>query len=166
MEVDPAELIRSMRAFVGLSQEQLATRAGMAQSAVSNYENGRKVPTLATLERLARAAGAELDLSYVPARTARRVTLATLHLRRGEIEAACARHGASRPRVFGSVARGDARVDSDIDLLVDLQPGRTLLDIAALHDELVELLGHEVDVLTSGAIRGRLAHIADEAVAI
>ena len=39
-----------------------------------------------------------------------------------------------------------------------------MFDVAALHDELVELLGHDVDVLTSGAVRGRLAHIADEAV--
>lgn len=68
--------------------------------------------------------------------------------------------------MFGSVARGEARPDSDIDLLVDIEPGRTLFDIAALHDELVALLGHEVDVLTSGAVKGRLAHVADEAVAI
>ncbi len=65
---------------------------------------------------------------------------------------------------FGSVAKGESRVDSDIDLLVDLEPGRTLFDVAALHDELVELLGYAVDVLTSGAVRGRLAHVADEAV--
>lgn len=166
MEVEAAELIRSMRTRIGLSQQQLATRAGMAQSAVSNYENRRKLPTLDTLDRLAQAADAVLDLSYTPVGSARRVTMATLHRRRREIEAACARHGASRPRVFGSVARGEARPDSDIDLLVDIEPGRTLFDVAALHDELVELLGHEVDVLTSGAVKGRLAHVADEAVAI
>ena len=62
------------------------------------------------------------------------------------------------------MARGKADVGSDIDILVDLEPRRTLFDVAALHDELVELLGHDVDVLTSGAVRGRLAHIADEAV--
>ncbi len=66
--------------------------------------------------------------------------------------------------MFGSVASGKARADSDIDLLVDLEPGRTLFDVAALHDELVELLGHEVDVLTSGAVRGTLSRVADNAV--
>lgn len=66
--------------------------------------------------------------------------------------------------MFGSVASGKARADSDIDLLVDLEPGRTLFDVAALHDELVELLGHEVDVLTSGAVRGALSRVGDEAV--
>jgi predicted nucleotidyltransferase len=164
MEVGADELIRSMRARAGLSQQELASRAHMAQSAVSNYENGRKAPSLATLDRLARAAGVELDISYTPAAKSRRVTLASLRKRRAEIEAACARHGASRPRVFGSVARGESRADSDIDLLIDIAPGRTLFDVAALHDELVELLGQEVDLLTAGAVRGRLAHIAGEAV--
>lgn len=166
MEVGADELIRSMRARAGLSQQELASRAHMAQSAVSNYENGRKAPSLATLDRLARAAGVELDISYTPAANSRRVTLASLRKRRAEIETACARHGASRPRVFGSVARGESRVGSDIDLLVDIEPGRTLFDVSALHDDLVELLGHEVDVLTSGAVRGQLAHIANEAVAL
>jgi len=71
MEIDAAELIRSMRTRIGLSQQQLATRAGMAQSAVSNYENRRKLPTLDTLDRLARAADAVLDLSYTPVGSAR-----------------------------------------------------------------------------------------------
>jgi predicted nucleotidyltransferase len=66
--------------------------------------------------------------------------------------------------VFGSVATGQTHANSDIDLLVDLEPGRTLFDVAALHDELVELLGYEVDVLTSGAVRGTLSRVADEAV--
>jgi uncharacterized protein len=117
-----------------------------------------------TLARLAKAAGGVLDLSFAEVRSPSRVTLASVRRHRREIEAACRRHGASNPRVFGSVAGGNATVHSDIDLLVDLEPRRTLIDVAALHDELVELLGHEVDVLTAGAVRGRLAHIADEAV--
>ncbi len=136
----------------------------MAQSAISNYEGGRKAPSLATLERLAKAAGFALDLSLTEARPANTVTLASLRRRRREIEAVCSRHGASNPRVFGSVARGRADAGSDIDILVDLEPRRTLFDVASLVDELVELLGHDVDVVTSGAIRGRLAHVVDEAV--
>lgn len=163
-DADPAALVRSLRSNAGLSQHELAVRAGMAQSAISNYESGRKVPSLTTLARLAEAVGVALDVSFAPVRYPRKVTLASLRRRRRAIEAACMRHGATRPRVFGSVARGESGGDSDIDLLVDLEPGRTLFDVAALHDELVELLGHDVDVLTSGAVRGRLAHIADEAV--
>lgn len=138
----------------------------MAQSAISTYERGRKVPSIATLERLAAAAGVGLDISYSTLPARRPLTLAVLRRRRRAIEAACRRHGATHPRVFGSFALGTATADSDVDLLVDLEPGRTLLDVAALHDELADLLGRDVDVLTSGAVRGRLAHIADEAVSL
>ncbi|MEE9295488.1 MAG: nucleotidyltransferase family protein [Phycisphaerae bacterium] len=63
-----------------------------------------------------------------------------------------ARHGAGNVRVFGSCARGDAGSDSDIDLLVDLEPGRTLLDHVGLWQELQELLGRKVDVVVEGGI--------------
>lgn len=163
-QVDSAELVRALRMRTGLSQHEFALQADMAQSAISNYESGRKVPSLKTLTRLARAAGGTLNVTFSPGRAQQRVTLASLRKKRDVIEATCSRHGASNPRVFGSVAAGTALGDSDIDLLVDLEPGRNLFDVAALHDELVELLGHEVDVLTSGAVRGRLAHVAEDAV--
>ena len=63
-----------------------------------------------------------------------------------------ARHGARNIRVFGSVARGDDHSDSDLDLLVDVEPGRTLLDVIALEQDLQELLGRRVDVLTEGGL--------------
>ena len=62
------------------------------------------------------------------------------------------RHGARSPAVFGSIARGDARDDSDIDLLVDMESGRTLLDLVALSRELEERLGRPVDVVTKGGL--------------
>jgi uncharacterized protein len=55
-------------------------------------------------------------------------------------------------RVFGSLARGQARPDSDIDILVKLDPGRSLLDIIAIKQDLEDLVGYEVDVVTEGAI--------------
>lgn len=67
---------------------------------------------------------------------------------------ACARHGAGEVRVFGSVARGEDRADSDIDLLVELEEGRTLLDLERLQVELADLLGGPVDVGTPGMLRG------------
>ncbi len=57
-----------------------------------------------------------------------------------------ARHGANKVRVFGSVARGEAQPDSDIDFLVEMDEGRSLLDLVALEQDLEELLGRKVEV--------------------
>jgi uncharacterized protein len=59
---------------------------------------------------------------------------------RTKILAAAARHGATNVRVFGSVARGDADAASDVDFLVDFEPGRSLLDLASLLVDLEDLL--------------------------
>jgi predicted nucleotidyltransferase len=59
---------------------------------------------------------------------------------------------ATRVRVFGSVARGTARPDSDLDLLIDLEPGRHLLHLVAIKQDLEDLLGREVHVVTEPAI--------------
>jgi len=66
------------------------------------------------------------------------------------------RHGARNVRVFGSVARGSADAESDIDFLVDLEPGRSLLDLGGLLMELQELLGRRVDVVTERGLRERI----------
>jgi hypothetical protein len=72
--------------------------------------------------------------------------------KRQEILRVAARHGARNLRVFGSFARGEAGAESDIDFLVDLEPGRDLLDLAGLAADLRELLGRKVDVLTEPSI--------------
>ena len=74
-----------------------------------------------------------------------------VHFRR-EILDMAARHGVHNIRVFGSVLRGDDRPGSDLDLLVDVEPGRTLLDVIAFEQDLQELLGRRVDVLTEGGL--------------
>lgn len=61
-------------------------------------------------------------------------------------------HGARNPRVFGSFARGEARPTSDIDVLVDMEPGRSLLDLVGLEQDLCDLFGRRVDVVTEGGI--------------
>ena len=68
--------------------------------------------------------------------------------KRADILRLAAQHGARNVRVFGSVARGEARPDSDIDVLVDFEPGRTLLDRIGLMQDLEDLLGRKVDVVT------------------
>ncbi len=67
---------------------------------------------------------------------------------REEILRIAAKHGAYNLRVFGSVARGDARADSDVDFLVDLEHGRSLLDLGGFLLDLQDLLGRNVDVVT------------------
>ena len=72
--------------------------------------------------------------------------------RREEILAVAASHGARRVRVFGSVVRGEETPASDLDLLVEFEPGRSLLDHIALAQDLKDLLGREVDVVTEGGL--------------
>jgi len=71
-----------------------------------------------------------------------------LKKKRAEILQIAKKNGAKQIRVFGSVARGEARPDSDIDFLVNLDAGRSLMDLARLLRELKTLLGREVDVVT------------------
>ena len=92
------------------------------------------------------------------------MTLDVVRSRRGEILAAAGRRRASRVRVFGSVARGDAGPDSDVDFLVDFDDEASLLDQVGLIQDLHELLGVGVDVVSSGGLRSRHDPIRDEAV--
>ena len=84
--------------------------------------------------------------------------------RREQVMAVAARHHANRVRVFGSVARGDDRPDSDLDLLVDFAPDSSLFDLMRMARELEELLGHPVDVVSTGGLKDRDRHILAESV--
>lgn len=87
--------------------------------------------------------------------------------KRTEILAAAARHGARNVRVFGSLARGEAGPSSDVDFLVELEPGRSLLDHAALVLDLEQLLGVRVDVASDRALRHRVrSRVLREAVPV
>lgn len=91
------------------------------------------------------------------------------HLKRHRkaILAIAAKHGARNVRVFGSAARGEARENSDVDVLVAMDSGRTLLDLVALSDELEALLGRSVDVVTENGVSPYLRErIYAEAVAV
>ena len=85
-----------------------------------------------------------------------------IRAQRDAILAVARRHGANRVRLFGSRARGAGDERSDIDLLVDLESGRSLLDLGAMTVELRELLGRRVDVVTE---RGLKASIRDDVLA-
>jgi predicted nucleotidyltransferase len=72
--------------------------------------------------------------------------------KREEILRIASAHGAQNVRVFGSVSRGEAGTESDVDLLVKLESGRSLLDLIAIKQEIEDLLGCEVDVVTEDAV--------------
>jgi predicted nucleotidyltransferase len=71
---------------------------------------------------------------------------------RDEIRRIASRCGVGNIRVFGSAARGDDRPDSDVDFLVDLEPGRDLLDLIAAKQDLEDLLGRKVDIVTERSV--------------
>jgi hypothetical protein len=75
-------------------------------------------------------------------------TLADLRARRDDILRLAAQHKAYNVRVFGSVARGDSKPASDVDLLVTFEKGASLYDLSGLWQDLEELLGHSVDVVS------------------
>ena len=79
-----------------------------------------------------------------------------LKAKREEILHVCAKYGAHNVRVFGSVARGEADELSDIDFLIELEPGRSLFDLGGLQYDLERLLGCRVDVVTERGLKPRI----------
>ncbi|MHB1599691.1 MAG: helix-turn-helix domain-containing protein [Acidimicrobiales bacterium] len=150
--MDTAALIVTARRSAGLTQAALARRAGTSQSAVARYESGSASPSVRTLERLLHAAGYRLSITADPSGAHADLSSDRMrHLRslRPEIEQAAKRAHARNVRVFGSVARGEDRPESDIDLLVDAPvESEGILPLVGLQRELQELLGERVDVST------------------
>ncbi len=90
-----------------------------------------------------------------------------LQEKREDIFRIAAKRGAYNVRVFGSIARGEADSKSDIDILVDMEPGRSLFDLGGLLMDLQDLLGHDVDVVTERGLRERIRErVLKEAIAL
>lgn len=165
-------MIREARRRARLSQTDLARRAGVAQSVISAYESDRREPGLRTLAKLIDATGHQLVFKLIAA-PRNRLGLPDTRLgrrlrrhRRALIDIA-ARRGARNVRVFGSVARGDDTDTSDIDLLVDLDVGVGVVSLAGLTRELAELLGVDVDVVPSAALKHAIRdEVLSEAIAL
>lgn len=156
------EELEAARRERGESKADVARGAGLGEPAVRRLLSGRHAnPTIKTLQAVAEHLGLQLAFRRQPrARIA--PTLAELRARADEIERIVEAHRGSNVRVFGSVARGDAGPSSDVDLLIDLEPGTGLLELGVMEDALEQELGRPVDVVTSG--HGRMQHIHDEAV--
>jgi predicted nucleotidyltransferase/DNA-binding XRE family transcriptional regulator len=154
-----AELLQGARSSAGLTQDEVARRAGTSQPAVARYEQGVTLPTLPTLRRLLVACGRVPVISTrsVPRDRSARIGPheRALARHRSRVIAAGRRHGTRNLRVFGSIARGEERSESDVDLLVDLEPGRTLVDLAGFRREVADILGVEVDAATEDMLKPR-----------
>lgn len=145
--------LRGQRHAAGLSQSQLARASGIPQPNLSAYENGRRTPSPDVLERISRALTGRPSLR--------------VEQHREEIRALVAAHHAVEPRVFGSIARGEDRDGSDVDLLVEFTDEATLLDEVGLRQALADLLHVEVDVVGIDALSGPVRErVLREAVAV
>jgi predicted nucleotidyltransferase len=113
------------------------------------------------LERLVRAAGSELDVSLRDVEAAaseRSGPVARRLFQHGEkIRDVVSRHGLSNPRVFGSVARGQDTLDSDLDILIDVGSGVGLLTLARCERDLEALLGVRVDLVPADDLKPAVA---------
>lgn len=170
MQPTTGALLCQARKQARLSQSELARRAGVSQSVISAYESDRREPGLRTLTRLIEATGHRLNVDIVPAPRAclglpdSRLGRRLRRHRRAVLELAEQR-GAHNVRVFGSVARGDETDSSDIDLLVDLDDGVSLVTLARLRRQLSDLLKVDVDVVPAGTLKPGLAQaVLDEAI--
>ncbi len=156
------EVLRQARVVAGLTQREVATRAGVQQSVVSAYESGGREPSLATLSSLVEACGVTLEVHLGEALPAGVGPSAVgpigrrLRRRRAAVLAVAARHGMSELRVFGSVARAQDTDSSDLDLLVRVPDGTGLLALGRFTQELEDLLHVPVDVVPDDSVKPRV----------
>ena len=140
-----------------MSQVELAMRAGVTQSVISAYESGHRQPAIPALAALVDAAGYELvmDVRRQPRRLGRLSGPVgrRVRRRRHDLIAAAAAHGVRNLRVFGSVARGEDRPDSDVDLLADLPPDLGLFELGRVEAELEAILGSRVDLIPADDLK-------------
>jgi uncharacterized protein len=163
-------LLRHARQRAGLTQTELAQRAGITQSVVSAYESDHRQPALSTLAALVQATGFDLDVRVTPRKGMSRLNgpvgrLVRKH--RQDLVTTAANHGITNVRLFGSVARGEDRPDSDVDLLVDMPAGIGLLGIGRARADLEKILGAPIDLIPADALKPDVAaRIASDLVAL
>lgn len=158
--MDVSTIIRTLRQITaaaaekGLTRRELAHRAGVRPETVSRIAT-RGTCDFATLERLANAAGLHLGLTRgepAPAGNARDEVLG----KAGLIRTLAAAHGARKLELFGSAARGEETPASDLDFMVELEPGRSLLDLIGLGEDLQSALGRKVEAVSKAGMKPRV----------
>jgi hypothetical protein len=168
--IEVPSLIREAREKAGLTQSDLASRAGTSQPAVARYESGLVSPSVTTLDRLLRACGVALhvDPESAPSADLGGSSARLLRSRRSEVIEVLTKHGFHSPRVFGSTARSEDTDESDIDLLVSTDDsGLKLMNLLRATSELSELLGTSVDLATEEILRPEIVeNVKREAVSL
>jgi uncharacterized protein len=154
-------LLREARTRAGLTQAELAQRAGTTQSVISAYEADRRQPALATLEGLVKATGLELEVRVrTPRSPIDRLTGPIgrrVHRHRRRLVESAAAHGITQLQVFGSVARGEDRPDSDVDILANVPEGLGLLALGRAREELERILKAPVDLVPAAGLKPDVA---------
>lgn len=136
-EVTFADRLRLRRAAAGLTQRELAERAGVKQPLIAAIERGTRKPTEAVRQAL------DAALQVRPSQL--------LRAAREDVLWRVRQAGGHDVRVFGSVATGRDQADSDIDLLVTFEPGSDIVTLLGLQEELTNLLTVSVDVVSAGS---------------
>lgn len=149
---NPGELIREARFDVGITQIELARRAGLSQSSLAQMESGKRNVSSDMLDRVLKAADYRPNLALVR----------SYHL----IRKAAADLGLRNVRVFGSVARGEDGHDSDIDLLVTPSEKVTMFGIANFGDEVRQITGFPADVIVDNGTFPPHWTVLEEAVPV
>ena len=132
-------------------------RAGVTQSVISTYENGRREPSLAALQRLVRAAGFEASVDLLPV-DAPPPLLDRITAAREALVAAVECNGGTAPRVL--CITGSRRRRESVGLLVDLEPGAGIFGLMRIQDEAERLLGVDVEVLDAACAGSDLLRAA------
>jgi predicted nucleotidyltransferase len=145
-----AKRLKRQRELAGLSQSNLAAATGIAQPNISAYESGQITPRPETVDRLMAA------LRLRPSVAVERL--------RGAILEAASRHRVIAVEIFGSLATGHDTPDSDVDLLVHLEQGASLFDLALFANEVEEIIGFPVDAISANSTGSAMSRIRAEAV--
>jgi predicted nucleotidyltransferase len=146
------EFLRSRREVLGLSQREAAERAGVKQPYIAAIERGRREASASVRSALDRA------LALRPSEA--------LSAKREAVRQVFADAALPEPRVFGSVARGDDTVDSDLDLIVEFTDAHDIADLLELEDRLARLLTVPTDIVDGRADGPVIARARVEAVAL
>ena len=164
--VSSGELLKQARRRAGLTQAQLGVNAGLPQSVISAYERDRRHPSVEMLGRLVAAAGFDLRLALSPSSVGVRPFAgpvgAVLQHRRDMVRELLTERGITNVEVFGSVARGTDRPDSDVDLVGDVPASMGLWGLNRAAIDLEEVLGVAVDLVPRSAMKARVAAGAAE----
>lgn len=147
-------MIRRAREDAGLTQSVLAERSGVAQSVISSYEKGRREPSASALDVLLTAAGFRLVVEPEPD------SLHKVRTHSAELIAKLAELGGRNISVFGSVARGDDRPDSDVDLLIDIDDSVGLFTLMKMRSVAERILGREVDLIPRNGLKASVSETA------